>query len=171
MSSDPQNIAAFLEQYAFEQSMEYTVESTEKDVEKLESGCTTFLERVGYDSDRIEHRVYLEPEGSSDLDEFVADFVIRQRTTESIRILASTCMGRRHEVNHERNSVTSMDLSSRYFDYFGALDYQFFIIFTNHYLIIAEPDGSLDTYAYNRLTESEAEGIKTQIGPLREQNN
>lgn len=171
MSSDSQNIAAFLEQYAFEQSGDYTVESAERGVEKLESGCTTFLEKVGYGSDRIEHRVYLEPEGSSELDQFVADFVIRQRTTESIRILASTSMGERHDVNHDRNSVTSMDLYFQYFDYFGVLDYRFSIIFTNYYLIIAEPDGSLDAYAYDRLTESETEKIKTKIGPLREHDN
>ncbi|WP_135365025.1 hypothetical protein [Halosimplex halophilum] len=168
MSSDPQNLAAFLEQYAFEPSVDYTLESAERGVEKLESGCTTFLEKVGYDPDRIEHRVYLDPGKSSGLDQFVADFVIRQRTTESIRILASTGMGERHDINHERNSVTSMDISSRYFDYFDALDYRFFIIFTNQYLLIAEPDGSLDAYAYDRLTESEAEEIKTQISPLRE---
>ncbi|ELY77251.1 hypothetical protein [Natrinema gari] len=115
--------------------------------------------------------MYLEPEESSELDRFVADFVIRQRATDSIRILASTWMGERHDVNHERNSVTSMDITSQYFDYFNALDYHFFIIFTNYYLIIAEPDGSLDTYAYDRLTESEVEEIKTRIGPLREHGN
>ncbi|WP_255194687.1 hypothetical protein [Natronobeatus ordinarius] len=168
MGSDSGNVAEFLKQYAFEPSADYTVESAERGVEKLESGCSAFLEKVGYDSDRIEHRVYLDPEGSSDLDQFVADFVIRQRTTESIRILACTLMGERHDVNHERNSVTSMDLASRYFDYFGTLDYRFFIIFTNYYLIIAEPDGSLDVYAYDRLTKSEAEEIRTQISPLRE---
>lgn len=171
MNSDPRNLTAFLEQYAFEPPMDNTVESMERAVEKLQSGCTTFLERVGYDSDRIEDRVYLEPKGSSELDQFMADFLIRQRTTESIRIIASTRMGERHEVNHERNSVMSMDISSQYFDYFGALDYRYFIIFTNYYLIIAEPDGSLDAYAYDRLTESEAGEIKAQISPLRNHDN
>ncbi|WP_160164306.1 hypothetical protein [Natrinema gari] len=42
MSSDSQNIAAFLEQYAFGPSADYTVESAERGMEKLESGCTTF---------------------------------------------------------------------------------------------------------------------------------
>ncbi len=45
MSSDSPNIAAFLEQYAFEQSGDYTVESAERGVEKLESGALLFSRR------------------------------------------------------------------------------------------------------------------------------
>lgn len=166
MSPNNLDIATFLDHYSFTPSVEHTTESAERGVEKLESGCSTFLEIVGYDPDRFERRVYLDPDEHADLDRFAADIVIRQRTTESIRILASTWMGDRNDVNHERKSVTSMDLSSRYFDYFEALDYRFFLIFTNYYLIIAEPDGSLDAYAYDRITEAEAQEIKTQIGPL-----
>lgn len=142
----------------------------EDGVGKVDNGLFEFLKKLGYNTDKIFKMITLSasfPENSDPYlsDEFVADYLVGQSPASTPYIIAEASLGMPDEIDHQRNAIFAKGALENYPDYFPALNFGFFLIFTNQYLVIATADRGIKAYLHEELSKEDVAEIQELLAP------
>lgn len=164
------DLQEYLSEFAFPYPEAQEPAAFEDAIERVESRCFDFLKELGYDTSNIYQNVSL-PVPTSEIedvdlpDNFEAQYVVGSSPASTPYIIADICLGTHAEITHYYNAIHSSSFLTEYFPYFEVLDYHFFIILSNQYLVIAQPHGVFSAYLHSELTKSESEDILQLLDP------